>query len=173
MASSSGRHADNRHDDPQRVEQRNILDEVALAAHRFHLVDIGFGDCLDIRRQPVDRSRLEPVPGDIAQLAVLGVIHVDKGFEPVASAKLLQQGLFKIPADQHGAGIIEKSRVVLADVLYILVPGNSPEGFEIRVLNQAYRVLLTQVAEQGMHGDFVTHYFRVQQFLVAAHGDSL
>lgn len=78
------RHADDGHDDPQRVRQRDVLHEIALTAHRLHLVDILPGNGLHVGGETLDRAWLEPVAGGIAQFAVLGVIHVDEGFQPVA-----------------------------------------------------------------------------------------
>ena len=57
---------------------------------------------------------LEPVPCDITQFAVPGVIHMNERFQAVASTELREQGLLKFPLDQHGSRIIEEGRIILA-----------------------------------------------------------
>ena len=100
---------------------------------------------------------------------MFGVVHVNQGFQPVAGTELLPQRLLKITLHQHRARVIEKAVIVLADIFDVLVFAEGPERLEVRVLDVGDRVVLPQVAEQGMHAGLIAHDDGVQQVEVAVH----
>ena len=72
-------HAEDAHDDVQRVVERDVAHEVALAVVLEHPVDEAPGEHGQPRADLLPQvRRLEPVVRDRAVAAVLGAVHVDQ-----------------------------------------------------------------------------------------------
>ena len=73
------RHAEDAHDHVQRIEERDVAREVALAVEIEHAVDEAPRELRETRAELFSQvGRLEPFVRDLAVGAVLGAVHVDQ-----------------------------------------------------------------------------------------------
>jgi len=117
------RQAEDRHDDAQRVEQGDVLDEVTLATRVAHAVDILAAQGLHLVVQLGDGAGQEPLPGHAAQFEVLGLVHVDECLQPVFGTELGLQCLLRLDGQQDRARGVEEAVVLAADALDVFIFG--------------------------------------------------
>ena len=138
-------YAQQRHDHVQRVIHRDLLNEIALGAHRHHLVDVVLGKLVDANLQRPHRFGPEPIRADRPHHAVLWIVEMDQRAHP---GRGLQLVAFR--RRQNRARPVGEQRVVALDVQDVRMLGDGPERTVIRHLDPGDRSVGPQMGQCRM-----------------------
>ncbi len=156
-------HAQDRHDDMQRIVDRDVPGEIALRPDLHHPVDIALRE--------LDRARLqalaqidghEPSLGQAAIGAVVLAVHVDQRAQwrnaaglGVRSAPHRRETRLGLLVHQHRARLVVELVVELLDLKDVGVLGQRPIGPEAVGLSPVHGIGLAQIRKDAMQFDFV------------------
>ena len=147
------RHAQDLHDHPQRIGQRHVADEVALAAQGRHAVDVVPGDLADAALQPADVLGQEPGLGEDAVFRMVRGVHLHQGPQQVRTAAgHALDDLVALDRGEGGRPVPGVEQVVLtADLQDVGVLAHDPEGIDPLQLDPGQRRVGPQPAEGLVH----------------------
>ena len=145
------RDAEDRHDHPQRIPDRDILDEVALAAEIGEAIHIFPGQLLDTIRKHEQVGSCEPLLRQRPVATVFGIVHRHQGANEVPPSRELQNDRIQELGAQERARIVDEQCLVAFDRPDIGMAGDGPERFEAVRRHLSNRRVLAQPGELRVH----------------------
>ncbi len=142
------RQTQHRQNDVQRVVDGDVLGEVEFRTHFHHLVDVDLGQFVAACFQRLQHLWPEPVGSDLANIAMVRIVHVDQGAQTGTGLDIAQQSIISLGDRQQRARKVGEQIVLPFDVQDVGVLGDRPERSIVAGLNPGHRRMLPQVRER-------------------------
>jgi hypothetical protein len=147
------RHREQRHDDLQRIPDRDLVAELAPVLALEHAPHQRAGAVLHDGLEPLDVGRHEVRLGEAAVLLVVRVVHVDHGPHelPAGRGRLGDADAQVLVVEQEGLGLGDEHVRVLAHLDHVRMLADRPERRMAGGLGPVQRVFVPQAVEHRMH----------------------
>ena len=142
------RQAQQGEDHVERVVDRDLGHEIELGALLGHLVDPDLGELVAAGLELLQYRRPEPVGADLADVAVVRIVHVDQGPQAGAGLQVPQQCVVGLGDRQQRPGVVGEQVVLPLDVHDVGVLGDRPERPVVADVDPGHRSMRAQVSQR-------------------------